>query len=267
MSYDVKTQGIVDYRLTNDRLKKQVRDPLEGIVGVNTVFRARYYPVSGAPTPVVYTSGSVASSEYSVDNDTGTVVFNNAPSAQPSMTYYWSNMTDDEVVDILVGAFQEMEMRWPRRWKLVDSDGTTEVFTPSSATEINIVDQNLNDPPCGPDTFSTSVVERKLLMACARYTTLASRLDFAAERYFSYREDRGITVDKRDVPKNLDIALTRADSQVKQALRAAQAKYFSGGEHLGAAMKQPGTVDYFEHYEWQTDSRDLDHRDTYAGTG
>lgn len=263
--YDLKSRGIKDYRLTMDRLQRQVRDPLEGAVGTNTVFRARFHPVSSTPTPTVYTSGSVASSEYDLDSETGTVVFDSAPSVQPTMTYSWSNMTDEQVVDLLARAFEEMESRWPRRWKLVDSD-LTEVIYPSDATEINVVNQSSADPTCGSDTFSTSAVERKLLMECARYVSLASKLDSAAQDHFMYREDRGITVDKRSVPGNIDVALQRAEGSLRRALHAAQAKYYTSGTHLGEAQKQPGTKDYFTDYEWQTDSRDDDYRTTYAGT-
>lgn len=265
MTYDLKTRGVKDFRLTVDRLAKQVRDPLEGVVGANTVFRARFYPVSSTPVPVVYTSGSVAATEYELDYETGSVVFNSAPAVQPTMTFSWSNMTDDRVVDILAAAFAEMEGRWPRRWKLVDSTGA-EVLYPSESDEANVVNAAGIDPPCGSDTFSTSVAERNLLMACARYTHLASKLDEAAERHFMFREDRGVTVDKTRVPANLDLALKRADSDVKQALRSAQVKYYTDGRHLGTALRQPGTIDYFSDYEWQTDARDDDNRTTYAGT-
>ena len=266
MSYDLKVRGIKDFRRNVDRLKTQVRDPLEGSVGSNTVFRARYYPISSDPTPVVYTSGSLSADLYTLDRDSGTVVFDNAPAAQPTMTYKWSNMTDSEVVDVLVNAFDEMESRWPRRFKLVDSDGSA-VLYPEDATEVNVVDSSGNDPTCGSDTFSTSSVERAFLMACARYRYLAEKMDQAAERDFMYREDRGITVDKREVPKNLDLALKKADGDVQRALRSAQVGYFATGAGLGVALKQPGTKDYFTDYEWQTDSRDQDYRSTYAGTG
>ena len=263
MSYDLKVRGVSDFRLSVDRLAKQVRDPLEGTVGGNTVFRARFSPVSSTPTPIVYTSGSVAAGEYTLDGDTGTVVFDSAPSVQPTMTYSWSNMTDEHVVDILVAAFHEMEGRWPRRFKLADSTGA-EVVYPSDSDEVNVVDSAGDDPTCGSDTFSTSAVERHLLMACARYTHLVQKLDEAAERTFMFREDRGVTVDKSRVPQNLDLAVARSDNNVKQALRSAQAKYYSGS-NLGSAMKQPGTMDYFADYEWQTDSRDQDYRLTNAG--
>jgi len=264
--YDLKSRGVKDFRLAVDRLKYAVRDPLEGSVGTNTVFRARFYPISSTPTPVIYsTSGSVDPSGYELDTETGTVVFDSAPTAQPTMTYKWSNMTDTEVVDILVLAFQDMESRWPRKFKLVDSD-SSEVLYPSEATEVNVVDTDGNDPTCGTATFSTSTVERDMLMKCARYSNLAAKMDMAAEQYFMFREDRGVTVDKTKIPANLDLALKRADADVKRAVRAAQSKYYTSGAHLGEAQKSPGTQDYFTDYEWQTGSRDDDYRTTYAGS-
>ena len=262
--YDLVTRGLKDFRIRIDRLHKATRDPLEGIVGDGVVFRTRYKPVSSAPAPVLFTSGSIGDDMYSLDLDTGTVVFDNAPTVQPTATYYWSNVTDDEVVETLFAGFHEMESRWPRRFKLVDSEGV-EVLYPAEEENIYVVDQNGNDPTCGDDTFSTSAAERSLLLACSRYAYLAGKLDDAAEHMFRFREDRGLTVDKQRVPANIDLALTRAESQVKSALRGAQAVYYTSGEHLGTVILQPGTQEYFADHEWQTDSREEDYRSTYAG--
>ena len=267
MAYDLKTRGILDFRRFADRLQPAVRDPLEGAVGTsNTVFRARFYPISSDPTPTVYTSGSLPTTLYTLDRDSGVVIFDSPPTVQPTMTYKWSRFTDTEVVNMLADAVDEMEGRWPRRWHLADQDGST-VLYPEDATEANIVNADGNDPTCGADTFSTSTVEHGFLMACARYRYLSNRLAESAERDFSFREDRGITVDKRSVPSNIDLALKRADNDAVRAMRSAQAKYYTAGEHLGAAFRQPGTKDYFTDHEWQTDSRDEDYRTTYAGTG
>jgi hypothetical protein len=264
VAYDLAIRGRQDFRIRIDRLNKAVRDPLEGVVGSGTVFRSRFAPVSDTPAPTLYTSGSLSTDAYSLDCDTGTVVFTDAPTMQPTMTYYWSNMTDSEVVGVLFAGFHEMEGRWPRRFKLVDAEGA-EVLYPDDATNIYVVDQNGVDPPCGSDTFSTSAAERQLLLACSRYTHIARRLDEMAERAFMFREDRGLTVDKRSVPQNLDLALKSAESQLLTALRSAQAKYFSGS-NLGCAVLDVRTIDYLEDYEWQTDSRDQDYRATYAGS-
>ena len=266
MAYDLKTRGVQDFRRFGDRLQTAVRDPLEGAVGTsNTVFRARFYPISSDPTPIVYTSGSLPVSGYSLDRDSGVVAFTTPPTVQPTMTYKWSNLTDSQVVDILADAVDEMEGRWPRRFRLVDSTGSAVIY-PDEADEANVVNADGNDPTCGLDTFSTSTAEHGFLMACARYRYLANRLEDAAGSDFMFREDRGITVDKRSVPQNLALALKQADNRATRAMRAAMAKYYTTGAHLGAAFKQPGTKDYFTDHEWQTDSRDEDYRDTYAGT-
>ena len=262
--YDLAARGVQDFRLRIDRLNKAVRDPLEGVVGAGTVYRSRFAPVSETPTPVLYTSGSMDPSTYDLDEDTGTVVFDSAPAVQPTMTYYWSHMTKSEVVGILFAGFHEMEGRWPRRFKLVDSEGA-EVLYPDDADNIYVVNQAGTDPVCGSDTFSTSAAERFLLLSCARYTHVGRKLDYMAEHAFAFREDRGLSVDKKSVPPNLDLALKNADNQVKQALRAAQAQYYSG-EQYGMAVLDPHTIDYFTDDEWQTDSRDEDYRATYAGT-
>ena len=102
-------------------------------------------------------------STYDLDEDTGTVVFDSAPAVQPTMTYYWSHMTKSEVVGILFAGFHEMEGRWPRRFKLVDSEGA-EVLYPDDADNIYVVNQAGTDPVCGSDTFSTSAAERFLLL-------------------------------------------------------------------------------------------------------
>jgi hypothetical protein len=182
------------------------------------------------------------------------------------MTYKWSNMTDDTVVNLLASGVEEMESRWPRRFKMVDSDGTTVIY-PEDATEINVVDSGGSDPTCGNDTFSTSLAEIRFLMACANYAWLSETMGRSAVGDFMYREDRGITVDKRRVPLNIGIALENADKAVKATMRGAQAKYYTDGSHLGEAQLSPHTKDYFANFEWQTDSRDEDYRTTYAGTG
>lgn len=265
MAYDLAVRGKQDFRLRIDRMHSVVRDPLEGVVGVGTVFRTRFRPVSTTPAPVVYTSGSMDTDLYELDAESGTVVFDTTPETQPSMTYHWSNMTDDEVVGVMFDGFHEMEGRWPRRFKLVD-DGGDEVLYPDEASNIYVVDQSGNDPVCGNDTFSTSAAERNLLLVCARYMHLARRLDETAEHMFMFREDRGLTVDQRTIPQNLDLALKNAESQVQNAIRAAQAQYFTSGEHMGSAILDVHTADYFSDYEWQTRSRDDDYRATYAGT-
>lgn len=266
MAYDLKTRGVQDFRRFGDRLQAAVRDPLEGAVGTsNTIFRARFYPISSDPTPVVYTSGSLPVSGYSLDRDSGVVSFTTPPTVQPTMTYKWSNLTDSQVVDILADAVDEMEGRWPRRFHLVDSTGSAVIY-PDESDEANVVDADGNDPTCGLDTFSTSTAEHNFLMACARYRYLANRLEDAAGSDFMFREDRGITVDKRSVPQNLALALGQADNRATRAMRAAMAKFYTTGAHLGTAFKQPGTKDYFTDHEWQTDSRDEDYRGSYAGT-
>ncbi|NIQ88598.1 MAG: hypothetical protein GWN93_05780 [Deltaproteobacteria bacterium] len=262
--YNLADRGVKDFRIRIDKLNRAMRDPLEGVVGDGTVFRMRYRPVAETPTPILYTSGSLGDDMYELDAESGTVVFNSAPSVQPTATYYWSNMTDDTVREVLFAGFHEMEGRWPRRFKLVDGSGN-EILYPADEDTINVVDQNGVDPPCGDDTFSTSAVERNLLLVCARYAYLSQRLDHTSEHYFRFREDRGLTVDKQRIPDNIGTALIQAETQMKAAIRSAQAKYFTSGENLGTALKQPGTIDYFEGYEWQTDSRDDDYRTTYAG--
>ena len=260
MSYDLVTRGMKDFRTRLDRLQRQVRDPLEGMVGGNnTVFRTRHRPVSSVPTPVLFTSASIDPSAYDLDTDTGTVVFGSPPTSQPSMTYSWSNLTDTRVVETMFTGFHEMESRWPRRFKLIDGEGT-EVLYPSEETEIYVVDQNGVDPPCGSDTFSTSAAERNLFLACARYSYLSGLIGDEADKAIMFREDRGLTVDRRFVPENIDKALLKADGDVDRALRSAQAQFYTRGEHLGTALKQPGTRDYFSDYEWQEDSRSQDYR-------
>jgi hypothetical protein len=201
---------------------------------------------------------------YDLDAETGTVVFDTPPSSQPTATYSWSNLTDSDVAEVLFAAFHHMEGRWSRRFKLVDNGGS-EVLYPADASVMNVVDQDGVDPTCGSDTFSTSAAERNLLMACARYAYLSELLAAEVNEAMMFREDRGLTVDRRRVPENIDLALQRADNDVTRSMRMAQAKYYTGGDHLGTAILQPGTQEYFADLEWQTDSRDEDYRGTYAG--
>ena len=88
--YDLKAGGVADLsRSVLFRSRTIKRDGLSGLVdGSNKVFRTTYYPLLSSVDIIIYTSGSVVSADdYSVDYDTGAVIFDTAPAVQPEADY------------------------------------------------------------------------------------------------------------------------------------------------------------------------------------
>jgi len=254
--YDLKVDGVRDFRLYVSRPRVVVREPLSGYVGVDTTYRSRYRPWLRDPAPSIFIGSTEAGSDtYHVDLESGTVEFTTVPDQQPSASYHWSDVGDDEAIGVLISAFREMESRWPRGFRLFNGSGL-DMFYDDGSSPLYVADWDGNDPACGRYSFSTSPVEREYLMSCAKYVVIANALQEAAQHSFAYREsDRGITVDKTNVPRNIESALKVLDGEVYRKMRVAQSVYYSSGQHLGRAMIQPATEDYLDNYAWQPTRR------------
>lgn len=260
--YDLKTSGVSDLgRSTLFRSRAVKRDRLSGLVdGSNAVFHTTYYPMLSSGSCIVYSSGSVVSSEgYEVDYETGAIVFNNAPAVQPEADYTYSQLTTEQFVDILMAGFDEMEGRWTRGWYL-SSNGTTYAVATRDDDHIYIVskaaDGTVSDPVCGTVGFSASRTQIRFFIACCEYVLLRNRADDSAGSMYTFREGMGgLTIDKSDIPRNLEQALERKEKELAKLL---QVVWEQADEELGGYVPPVCTEEYEAVYGWQGESRDED---------
>lgn len=263
--YDLVADGLVDIRRFV-RPRKIARDPLSGVIdGVNTYFFSSYSPLFQSTTPSLYEGATaVSSGSYSVDYDAGLITVTEPPDSQLYLTYDLVAYTNTELKRILMEAFDEMESRYPRDWRL-SSGSTAYAEATENSSAIYVLDgTTVSDPATGDKTFSTSRLQRGFFWACIEYILALRKLDEAADG-FLWREDRGVTVDKSRVAQNRMAQLEFIQKRLEMYRTAAMDEHDSTGGHYGEYQASPGTKQYFYDYEWQTDSRDEGWRTTYAG--
>lgn len=265
--YDLRVEGVADLsRSMLFRVRPIVRDALSGLVdGSNRVFRTTYYPLLTSGSIIVYEGGSeVLPSGYGVDYDTGAVIFDTAPDVQPEADYAYSELTQEQFIDILMAGFDEMEGRWNRGFVL-SSSSTTYAAADRDSDHIYVVARGANnevcDPPFRGNTFSASRTQIRFLIACCEYGQLQMRADDAAPSLYSFREGTGgLTVDKSRIPANLERTLERKERQLAQVLDIAQGEYYRGSAPWGAYIAPPVSQEYRDVYDWQTEAREQDRR-------
>ena len=272
--YNLSNEGVRELSRSGlFRKEKVVREPLDGIPdGSNLVFRTSFKPIDSSEDVTVYSAvsgGSISSGCYTVDYDTGTVIFtsNAAPTSQPAIDYHWINITNREMKQVLIDGFDTMEAIWPRGWQL--SAGST-TYSPADedSTDIFVVSgENVNDPSCGDTVFSKSRVNRALYQCCCRLAYLNARLITAAEDDIDYREDRGITVTRSKRTPNLERAFNAEMKKMLRYLWQAWQKYYDEDDLYGRYYSSPATEDYLASYEWQYYSKLQDLRTTYKYRG
>jgi len=263
--YDLKVDGVADLsRSMLFRSRPIVRDALSGLVdGSNRVFRTTYYPLLTSGSIIVYEGGSeVLPSGYGVDYDTGAVIFDTAPDVQPEADYAYSELTQEQFIDILMAGFDQMEGRWNREFVL-SSKSDTYAAADRNSEHIYIVLRGANsevcDPPFRGNTFSASRTQIGFFIACCEYAMLEMRANDAAPSLYSFREGTGgLTVDKSRIPANLERALVRKEGQLAQVLDIAQGEYYRGSAPWGAYIPPVVTEEYKDVYDWQTEAREQD---------
>jgi len=263
--FDLAVEGVrILSRAGLFRRHKVIRESLGGIAdGSNTVFRTAYSPLVEAEGVTVYLSGgSYSSGSYTVDYDTGTVIFNSAPSAQPQMDYYHANLTTREFKQILLDGFDLMEMFW-RRGLRVSSGSVTFQEGTEDDDHLYVVDGSMSDPACGNSTFSQSRAQIALLRVCALIAYLDNLLVSAADEDIDIREDRGLTVKRSHRTSNIERALNAKLAELRRALETAQSESYTSGEQWGAYLKSPATQGYLSAFEWQEYSKQNDLRALY----
>lgn len=263
--YDLVANGLVDIKRFLV-LNRVARDPLSGVVdGSNVFFMTTYSPVFEGTTFSLYEGATpVSSGSYTVDYEAGMVEVDAAPSNQLYANYDLTPFTNTELKRIMIAAFDHMEAKLNRGFRLSSGSAAYTEATESSSAMYVLDKSTVSDPTTGSLVFSTSRIQRGFLLACAEYTMATRNLDREAGG-FMWREDRGITVDKSRVPANRLQHIMFLEKRVDAYRMAAADEHYSGGAHLGGYLSSPGTKDYFYDYEWQTDSKDEDWRGVYAG--
>lgn len=263
--YDLAVDGLRDIRRFVT-IRKVARDPLSGIVdSSNTFFFSTYSPIYQGTTVTLFEGSTpVSSGSFSTDRDSGLVTVDAAPSQQLYATYDLCQHTNTELKRILMTAFDHMEAELARGFRLSSSLAAFLEATEDNDNLYIVTSDALTDPVCGGTTFSVSRIQRGLLWACAEYALSLRKMDDAAGG-FMWREDRGITVDKSRMSQGRMAQLEFIEKRVRFYRGAAADENYTGADHLGGYVASPATQEYLYDFEWQTQSKDEDWRDTYAG--
>ena len=263
--YNIATDGVRELsRCGLFRKVKVVREPLDGIPdGSNLVFRIQYRPLTETEDVTVFNTvsgGSVSSGSYTVDYDTGTVLFTNnaAPSSQPAISYHWANLTTREFKQVLLDGFDTMEAIFPRGWR-VSSGSVTYVAATEDDTDIFVVSgDSIADPG-----FSDSRTQLAFYQCCCRIAYLDTRMISSAEDDIDYREDRGISVTRTKRTPNLERAFDKEWQKMLRYLEGVYTEHYSASDRYGQYFSSPATEDYLQRLEWQEESKFLDLRALY----
>jgi len=264
--YDLRVEGIRDFGRSTLFARKTInRDPMGGVLdGTNRTFRTTYYPIqsSGSISFFVSSGSALGLSADSIDYDSGTVVFATSPAYQPYASYTYSQLTDDEVVDILMAGFDEMQSRWSDRAFYLSSSNSAFAQAVGTESHIYIVTKDgssVSDPTCGGLAFSTVRVQIAFYMLCCEYRYMATKADVLAGTAFRFSEARGPSVDQSRIPINMEAALQRLDDRLKKVQELAEAQHYTGTEPWGGYVA-PVITEELDELQWQEDARDQDRR-------
>jgi hypothetical protein len=263
--YNLTVDGLRDIRRFIE-VDKVGRDPLSGILdGSNTLFFTTYSPILSGSTFTLYEGTSeVSSGSYNIDYDTGEVLLDDVPDEQVRATYWLSEFSNAQLTRFLMQAFDDMEARLSRGWRLSSGSVTYAAATEDSSNIYIVAGGSVVDPPCGSTTFNTSWIQRGFYLANIEYTIAMRKLNIAADG-FRWREDRGITVDKSRMAAGRALSLEFIEERLRRYRISAADEHYSAAEHYGGYQPSLITKAYAYDYEWQTDSRDEDYRGVYAG--
>jgi len=268
--YNLSIEGVRELSRSGlFRKAKVVREPLDGIPdSSNLVFRTQYRPLTEAEDVAVYdtvSGGSVSSGSYTVDYDTGTVLFtdNAAPSSQPAISYHWANLTTLEFKQILLDGFDTMEAIFPRGWRVSSGSVTYTAATEDDTSIFVVSGDSIADPATGDYTFSTSRTQLAFYQCCCRIAYLDTRMISSAEDDIDYREDRGISVTRTKRTPNLERAFDKEWQKMLRYLEGVYGDYYTDAARYGQYHSSPATESYLSLMEWQEESKFLDLRALY----
>lgn len=228
--------------------------------GSATVFRFPHRPLLSSETTVIYHDGeAVSSASYTLDTESGVVRFSTAPAqgTQVEATYYRCDYSDTVLKQILFSAFRRMEMLWRRGLRLSSGSSTYAEATTDSEHAYVVSATTMTDPTItGTTTFSSSHAQRGLLMALAELVRMETEAHQAALTAFSYREDRGMAIDRSRVPSNIAEMIRLQEDVVSRALVEAQMEVY-GAEIPGGFLSRDLSEDYDYNFAvWDDDDDD-----------
>lgn len=263
-NYNLVSQGPVDlYRVTSlFDIRKIARDPLQGVVdGSNKTFFASMPPIMSQGSVGVAVGSTVqASSAFVVQYDTGEIDMVSAPAQQVYAWYTTCSMPPDRQMRALFRGFDEMELRWPRGYRLSSSlSAYTEALETDAAVYV-VSASDLTDPvsPSDGATFSQKRSQIGFFMECCRFAYFLNKFGEEAEKGLSYRENSGMSVNTSGRAGALDKLVARLETRLCDALRRAQDAWDSSS--IGDAVLNPQSLYYRIDLEWQQDSKDQDIR-------
>jgi hypothetical protein len=258
MPYNLWTDGLADVdrlvRLFNKQQRS--REPMSGLAdGVNTYFYAQYTPILSSGSVYLYTSGSdpLVSTDYVLDSNSGLVIFDTAPSVQPSITYQTARYSDMTMRSLLIAGFDEMELRWYRGLCLSETIGSLTLITETSGSAY-ITDSSGSAPSAiNGVAFENSRAQIGFYAKCVQLAYLKSLLPESALFGYLWAESGGLRVDKSMTTRNLKMALDALDDDLDQAKSSVQFEWL-GDALYGGAIATPYTADFVAHRWWQKDS-------------
>lgn len=273
MAYDLWVNGIADVdrfaRLFNK--SQRSRDPLSGIVdGVNQYFYANYHPIMTSGSVGVYTSGSapLASTEWTLDYDSGLITLATAPSVQPSASYQFAKYPEMTIKSILVAGFDEMEGMWPRNLYLSETTGSGVVPIVETSPFAYITDSSGSEPyNAAGVAFSASRTQIGFFAKCAQLAFYRVLMGEHALSDYIWSEYGGLKVDKSMTVKNLKLAYDALKCSLDAALQLNQLDWYGTSTFFGGSIPTPYTRDFIAHRWWQQKSIAEDWRSntTYRG--
>lgn len=272
MPYDLASEGVRDLARSGlFSVQKEYREPLDGIPdGSNLLFRTQYRPIVEVwdDPLVVYESmsgGSMSSGSYTVDLDTGSVLFtdNAAPTSQPAITYHWANQTELQFLQILMDGFSTMELLINRGWRLSSGSVTYDAADEYDANIFVVSSSDVSDPATGDTSFSLSKTQVGFFQCCCRLAYLNNRLLRSAEDDIDYREDRGVTVTRTKRTPNLERAFQVEWQKMLRYIEQVWDEIYTDADRYGDYIQSPATEFYLAEYEWQEASKLLNLRELY----
>lgn len=227
------------------------RDPLSGVLdSQNLVFHSNYFPILTSGSLGVYVNGTLVSG--TANYDTGEITLASPPTAQPFANYIFTPYSANQIAQFTIQGFSEMESRWTRGWQLLDASGQ---WADENSANVFIVDQNGNDPQCGPIPFSASRIQVAFFMICCEYRFMMTQYRSSARNDFMWREGvRGMMVDKSKRPQNIKLTADDLRDQLVTTMQQAQIQFYPGGQQFGAFIANPVTEYMATSFEWQTAS-------------
>lgn len=258
--YDLKVDGITAFIQRRPEAQRQMRrQPLIGLVGSNKEFMFPTFPVLSTSVKVYVANALVLPANYTLDADMGVVLFNTAPSAQPTADCVAMALSNQQIAYYAWAGFSLMESMWTRNY-LLTSSNTAFAFASPTSDHIYVCQGPVStggvvtDPSAGQLTFSTSQLQREWMARCMEMAYLDSMQAQAALSDVNVRERMGgiqIQTDHRS--QSIGQAKERLWRELWDAMYAALDEWDPSMAHYGGAVDAPHSTMYQQQWQWQTD--------------